>query len=144
MKELLHAIKCVIILQIIAWGVFTLCDETIFASDEQIALIIGIIFLISILILYFIYINKYIKKYNLHNTRFNSFLFILWSIISFLSLNGMLSLVNKKALHVCEGTGWSCFLNGIEYGIYGICMLIIAGIIVLIQFIKTLFKRINK
>ena len=147
MKELLHAIKCVIILQIICWGIFILCDECPFihqSSAVDLALFTSCFILTGLIILYFIYINKHIEKHNLKKVKFNIFLLFTWMATSTAISYGCLMLVDSKHLHVCKHEGWSCLLNGVEYGIQGILMLITAAIIILIQLIIILIKHIKK
>lgn len=145
-KEFIKALKCVLIYQLICWGVFILCDENKFVSQstaEGNAIIGGIILLIGLLILYFVYVNKFIAKNNLNSKKFNIFLFILWVITSILISSILLNLVGEH-LHICRGEGWDCFLNGIEYGLQGIFMVLLAILILIIKIIIKFYKKITK
>lgn len=145
-KEFIKALKCVLIYQLICWGVFILCDENKFVSQstaEGNAIIGGIILLIGLLILYFVYVNKFIAKNNLNSKKFNIFLFILWVITSILISFILLNLVGEH-LHICRGEGWDCFLNGIEYGLQGIFMVWLAILILIIKIIIKFYKKITK
>ena len=146
MKEFTKALKCVLIYQLICWGIFILCDENKFVSQstaEGNAIINGIILLIGLLILYLVFINKFIAKNNLNSKKFNIFLFILWAVISILISSILLNLVGEY-LHICRGEGWDCFLNGIEYGLQGIFMVFLAILILIIKLIIKIYKYFAK
>lgn len=123
-----------------------ICDENKFVSQstaEGNAIIGGIILLIGLLILYFVYVNKFIAKNNLNSKKFNIFLFILWVITSILISFILLNLVGEH-LHICRGEGWDCFLNDIEYGLQGIFMVLLATLILIIKIIIKFYKKITK
>lgn len=143
MKEFINAIKCTIICQLLCWGIFTICDENKYISQstaESLAMISGIIILILLLTIYFIYSGRYIKNNNMNSIKFNIMLFSLWSASSILITYGLISLVDNKILHVCQGSGWACFLNGIEYAVEGLFMI---ALVILILCIKILLFYIN-
>ena len=147
MKEFIKAIKCVTICQLLCWGIFILCDENKFVSQssaESMAIISGIILLIALLIIYFVFGNRFIKKYNINSIKFNIFLLILWIVISLLVMVVLIGLVDINYLHVCQTSGWGCFLNGIEYGLQGIYMVILAILILIIKLIILFYKFITK
>ena len=52
-------------------------------------------------------------------------------------------LVDIGVLHYCSGGGWNCFLNGIEYPLFGFGLLIIVGIIILWKIIYYCYKLIR-
>lgn len=147
MKEFLNALKHILIFQLISWGLFTLIDENTFVSQsiaENIAFTVGLIIQVIILVIYFIYTNKGVKKTNLNLIKYNIFLFILWNAISILITTGLVYLVNNGYLHICQGTGWDCFLNGIEYMLYGLSMIVLSLLILLIDVIIIIYKYIVK
>ena len=147
MKEFINAIKCTIICQLICWVLFILCDENKYISQssaESLAIISGIVILIVLLIIYFIYINRYVKNKDMNSRRFNIILFFLWLVTSILMTFGLLNLVDNKILHVCQSSGWSCFLNGIEYGIEGFFMIALAVLILIIRIIIIFYNYITK
>lgn len=146
MKELLNAIKCTIICQLICWGLFILCDENKFieqADAENLASISSIIILTILLVVYFLYANKYIKKHNLNPIRFNIILFILWIGSSILISNTLTNLVINEKLHICQDHGWNCFLNGFEYTIEAFFMITLAVLILIINIIIAIYKYIK-
>ena len=123
-----------------------ICDENKFVSQstaEGNTIIGGIILLIGLLTLYFVYVNKFIAKNNLNSKKFNIFLFILWVITSILISSILLNLVGEH-LHICHGEGWDCFLNGIEYGLQGIFLVLLATLILIIKIIIKFYKKITK
>ena len=98
MKEFINAIKCTIIFQLLCWGIFIIFDENKYISQsttESLAIISGIIILIALLVVYFIYSDKYIKKNNMNSYNFNIILFSSWSATSLLVTYGLIYLVNK-------------------------------------------------
>ena len=147
MKEFINAIKCTIICQLLCWGIFIICDENKYISQssaESLAIISGIIMLVILLVIYFISVNKYIKNKNMNSIKFNVILFTLWSVTSILITYGLISLVDNKILHVCQGDGWACFLNGIEYAVEGFFMIALVILILCIKIIIVLYKYITK
>lgn len=147
MKEFINAIKCTIICQLLCWGIFTICDENKYISQstaETLAMISGIIILIILLTIYFIYSGRYIKNNNMNSIKFNIMLFSLWSASSILITYGLISLVDNKILHVCQGSGWACFLNGIEYAVEGLFMIALVILILCIKILLFLYKYITK
>lgn len=147
MKEFIKAIKLVIIYQFICWGTFILCDENKFilqSTVSGIAIVSGILLLISILILYFVFINKFIEKNNLNSVKFKTFLFILWVIFSIVISSIFVNLITNGYFHICQTTGWDCFLNGFEYFLYGIFMVLLVILILIIKLIIVFYQRIVK
>lgn len=148
MKEFINAIKCTIICQLLCWGIFIICDENKYISQsaaEVQAMISGIIILILLLTIYFIYSGRYIKNNNMNSKKFNIMLFSLWSASSILITCGLCSLVDNGILHVCRQSGWwPCFLSGIEYGLEGIFMIALVILILCIKIIIVLYKYITK
>lgn len=128
MREFSKSLLYVFVTQIVCWGIFILCDELV---DEGLALILGVVFAISVFILYFVCVKKIIDKNKLNSIRFNVFLNFLWVGFSILHTSILLYLVDKGILHYCEPIGWSCFLNGLEYAMHGILLIIISVMIVL-------------
>lgn len=146
MKEFLKALKYVILFQIISWGIFILVDESPFiikTSAEMVSILVGIFLLIILLLLYFIFSKKVIVKNSYNSIIFIASLLILWIIFSILGIYITLKLVDIGVLHYCSGGGWNCFLNGIEYGLFGFGMLIIVGIIILWNIIYYCYKLIK-
>ena len=80
----------------------------------------------------------------MNSKKFNTIFFFLWSVTSILITFGLLELVDNKILHVCQGLGWSCFLNGIEYAIEGFFMITLAVLILIIKIIIISYKYITK
>ena len=147
MKEFINAIKCTIICQLLCWGIFIICDENKYISQssaESLAIISGIIMLVILLVIYFISVNKYIKNKNMNSIKFNVILFTLWSVTSILITFGLNSLVDNKILHVGQGSGWSCFLNGFEYIMEGFFMIALVILIIIIKLIIFLYKYFTK
>lgn len=141
MKEFFKSLLYVFFTQVFCWGMFILFDELV---DEGLALIIGLVSLIVVLILYFVFVKKIINKNKLNSTRFNIFLIFLWILLSLLNSYIFLELVNEGVLHYCGSAGWACFLNGIEYAIYGIFLVIMSVIIIIWKIFRKIydfFKR---
>ena len=146
MKELAKALKISILFQFICWGIFLLIDENNIlkrSTRETTTVLVGIILLIGLLVLYFMKVNKYIDKNNLRPLRFNIFLVISWVLLSIIISYIFLTFIEKGYLHVCKQSGWECFLNGIEYALECILMILQASILVLIKSIIRLYKYIK-
>jgi len=151
MKELIKALLYTIIFQLISWGLFTICDEFPLlnrSNAELLATILGIAILIIVLIMYFLFETKIIKKYNLNSIKFNTSLIILWIIFSICGILLTSYLIDKDILHYClsdENSSWMpCFLNGIEYSLFGFGLIIQSIIITLWKMIYTIYKLLIK
>lgn len=145
MKEFLQAMKYCILSQILCWGLFIILDENMLTNQsnaETSALFVGLGLLILILVLYFCNSNKLIKKYQLNSIKFNVSLTFIWIGLSLITSKFLLDLVDKHVLHICSG--WYCFLNGIEYGLYAILMIILVIIILIIKLIIKIYKHFKK
>ena len=145
MKEFIKALKCVLLSQLLCWGIFILCDENKFVSRttaEHIAMIVGPILLIMVLILYFVFKNKLIQKNKLNSKKFNIFLFIIWIIFTIL-IYFILEFLVGEYLHICDGYSWTCFLNGIEYLLYAVLVFLFPILTLIISLIIKLFKFIK-
>ena len=143
MKEFLLSLKWCLIFQAICWGCFIVFDE-IGIFDEFTALILGIIVLIGFLIYYFIYSNKYLIKNNLKVLKFDIIIFIFWIVMTIGMTYFTIYLVDIGYLHYCGEGGWDCFLNGIEYLLYGVCVILLPVVIIFIKIIIWTYKFINK
>ena len=147
MKEFISAFRCALIFQLICWSVFILFDENKYISQssaESLAITSGIIILIILLFIYFIFMDKFIKRNDMNSKIFNAYLFLIWSLLSIAIMFGLFYLIDNKYLHVCQSTGWGCFLNGIEYGLEGFFMISLAILIIIVKFIITIYKYITK
>ena len=144
MKEFTKAIIVVLIGQLLSWGLFILCDESKLMEQgtaENTALLVSLLFSIALIIIYFIYSKKFIKKYELNSVKFNSFLFSFWIILSYIIMNFMFIQIDKGYLHVCKD---DCFLNGIEYGANGLFMVSSAIIILLIKLLILIINKLKE
>ena len=142
MNELKKALKISIILQLICWIIFTICDENPFTTmntAENIALLSGVAIQIGISILYFRKIDNYIQKNNLNSIKFHIFLIISWIIISVIISYILSALVESEILHVCSG-GFGCLLNGIEYAMEAIVMILQVLVTIIVKLIIKFYK----
>ena len=146
MKELKHGLLWGFVLQLVSWLLFIIIDEFI-SVGADFTLIVGILFSILLIILYFICVKKITAKYELKNGLFKIFLFIIWGLLSIGVTFFTSYLVEQGILQKCSGDGWSCFLNGIEYILYGMILLaletIIAFIELIINGVKLIKSKIN-
>ncbi len=147
MKEFFKALLYVFITQIVCWGIFTLCDEFPLINQdnaESLALTIGLLLSLIILILYFVFVKVIINKNKLNSKLFNVFLISLWIVISLLNSYIFTSLVDEGVLHYCESYGWNCFLNGIEYVMYGILLVVVSLVIILWKIFSGIYRFFKK
>lgn len=146
MKNYLKILKYVILFQVISWVLFIFTDEYPFINRlnaEMLSMCIGIVILIVLLLLYFIFSNKIMKKNNYSSIFFNVSLLTSWILFSILLTYVSLKLVDMGVLHYCSGIGFACFLNGIEYVLFGFGMILIALIIILLKIIYYCYKLIR-
>jgi xanthosine utilization system XapX-like protein len=142
MKEFKYALLVTFVTQLISWLIFSLLYELI-PSDSTIACIVGILIGILIIVFYFIGFKKMVVKHKLRPLLHNVWLFITWGLFTILITYGLFTLVDNGILHKCAGD-WSCFLNGIEYLLYGTFLLAVSTVIMFVRLIIDGFKYIMK
>lgn len=130
----------VAIIQFIIWALFVFSAEFI-ATDF--AVIGGIVILIISIVVYFVIENKVNKKLDISRLKFNVTSLILWNIINIIIAIPLNILVEKGILSYCSGGGWSCFLNGIEYLIFPFFVAIASGVILIIEFIYWIYRKLK-
>ncbi len=145
MKELKKALSIALLWQLIGWFILILCDENHFinqSSREMLSLLFEVLFLLVTLSLYFIFSKKIVLKYNYNKWKFNASLIILWGVFSIIMTWIMSYLISNELLHVCEDSGWDCFLNGFEYPLFGIGMIFQIVIVFLVKIFYGICKGI--
>lgn len=143
MKELKYALMYASISQMLLWLIFMVFDELIMSDYELYVLYFGISLLIVLFILYFIHNNEIIKNHKLKSMKFKVFEYSIWTILSVAMMIITLILIDNRLLHPCSIGGWDCFLNGLEYQLYAICMLIFIVLIIVIEIIIYFVKKIK-
>lgn len=129
---------------LILWLPILLIEETSlikFIHDEGIVIFSVIISIICLII--------YIKNYKNNKANINCYLYNIINTILLIISNIALgycffSLIDLNIFHQCLGTGWSCFLFGIEYIIIGFIYAIISIIILIIWLLIKLIKYLTK
>ena len=140
MKELKYVLLYTIIFQIISWFVFMIGNET-----NIIPFILSFIIIpIALIALYFSFIKNLITLHKLDRLKFNILLTFTWIFITGINTFIFLGLVDNHIISVCSGSGWDCFLNGIEYLLFGIILGLIVLVIAIIKIIVFVIKRIRK
>jgi len=137
-KEFKNALKYTFLLQVVNWGIFILFNEIIFVDHEDLTLIIGGFSLLVSLIIYFRYSGKNVEKNKYNSKLFNGLLMILWIVFS---ISGMIIvdiLIQNGLISQCSG--WGCFLNGLEYFLFGIGMQLQVVIVIVWKFLYKIYK----
>ena len=143
MKEFKNALIYVLLSQVFCWLMFYLFDDQKYVFNARISMsasIIGIICLIVLLIIYFVFAKKIVTKKKLNSKKFNVFLFLIWmfmQIPSYNVCNYVLGIIRP-----CETFG--CILIGFEYVIQWLLMLLFPILILIINLIIKLCKYIKK
>ena len=143
MKEFKNAMIYVLLSQGLCWLIFYLFDDQKYVFNADIsnsASIIGIICLIVLLILYFVFTNKIVTKNKLNFKKFNIFLFLIWIFVQ-IPVAFILDII-LDAIRPCESFG--CILIGFEYFIQWFLMLLFPILIFIINLIIKLCKHIKK
>jgi hypothetical protein len=143
MKEFKNAMIYVLLSQGLCWLIFYLFDDQKYVFNADIsnsASIIGIICLIVLLILYFVFTNKIVTKNKLNIKKFNIFLFLIWIFIQ-IPVAFILDII-LDAIRPCESFG--CIFIGFEYFIQWFLMLLFPILIFIINLIIKLCKHIKK
>lgn len=138
-------ILIVFIIQVILWFLFSVSDyleENSMFNDASFLLVI--ISSITIIILYFIFRDDFYYDVRIKKWKELICLWFIWlvqctifgSIISSLALN------NTWIVHQATG-GWEHFLNGIEYPVFAIILALISVLIVFIELIISIVKKVR-
>lgn len=145
-KEFLKALLYTVLIQILIWGIYIYFNELAgYIGSNELKLLMILLCLIP-LFMYFIFNKKVIEKHNLESKRFNIYLSITWTGLSFsmIILTGKFisMLEDLGILHKC--LGWECFLDGIEYLIFGIGMILQVVLVSGYKLCCYLYKKIVK
>lgn len=149
MKKLICILSVIFKSLLILWVPILLIEETFLLNFIGVngSLIVSVIASILCLILYIKTYKKMVKEkincyfYNIINT--------ILLIISNLVLGYFfLYLMELNIFHQCMGSGWDCFLFGIEYMLIGLeyafFSVVILVIWLLIRFVKFLYNKLKK
>ena len=143
MKEFKNAFIYSLLSQSFCWLMFYLFDDQKYvfnANDSKSASIIGIICLIMLLIIYFLFTKKIVTKNKLNSKKFNIFLFFTWMFIqipSYIICNYVLEIIRP-----CEWFG--CILIGFEYYLQWFLMLLFPILILIINLVIKFCKYVKK
>lgn len=141
MKHFVYTILLLLKSLLILWVPILLVEETFLFNyvGPVGSLIISVILSILCLIMYiktYKKIKKEKKNYYLYNI-FNAILFIIFNLtLGYFFIN----LIDLKIFHHCVGSGWDCFLFGIEYLIIGFEYAFLSAIILVIWLFVRLIK----
>ena len=143
MKKVIYIISTLLKSLLLLWVPILLIEETfllnyIDAGIYVFSLIISILCLIMYIKTYKKINKKQINCY-LYNI-INTILLVIFNIaLGYLFLN----LIDLNVFHQCLGSGWDCFLFGIEYLIIGIEYALFSVIALIIWLIVRLIKYLN-
>ncbi len=143
MKKVIYIISTLLKSLLLLWVPILLIEETfllnyIDAGIYVFSLIISILCLIM-----------YIKTYkNINKKQINCYLYNIINTILLVIFNIalgylFLNLIDLNVFHQCLGSGWDCFLFGIEYLIIGIEYALFSVITLIIWLIVRLIKYLN-
>ena len=143
MKKVIYIISTLLKSLLLLWVPILLIEETfllnyIDAGIYVFSLIISILCLIM-----------YIKTYkNINKKQINCYLYNIINTILLVIFNIalgylFLNLIDLNVFHQCLGSGWDCFLFGIEYLIIGIEYALFSVIALIIWLIVRLIKYLN-
>ena len=111
---------------------------------EQSSLIIGALSLLVVIFLYCKHDRTIIKENKLKPFKFNLFMYLSWGIFAYLFMLFTMLLIDKEIIHICVSGGWSCFLNGIEYAIYGIGLIGIDVLVIVVEILILIYNYLKK
>ena len=143
MKKVIYIISTLLKSLLLLWVPILLIEET-FLLNYIDAGIYVFSFIISILCLI-----MYIKTYkNINKKQINCYLYNIINTILLVIFNIalgylFLNLIDLNVFHQCLGSGWDCFLFGIEYLIIGIEYALFSVITLIIWLIVRLIKYLN-
>ncbi len=143
MKKVIYIISLLLKNLLILWVPILLIEET-FLFDymgKEGSLIFSVIVSILCLIMY-------IKTYKKLNEKVNRYLYNIVNTILLVISNLLLGyffiyLIDLNVFHQCMGSGWDCFLFGIEYLIIGFEYALLSVIILVIWLVVKLIKFLN-
>ena len=141
-----------ILAQIFFWGVFIFFDESkIISRDfaEGLACLSSIVLLLIFIVLVLIFERKITNKLNIKSLPMYIFFTINWFVFSILGGLFTLKLVDIGILHYCDSSAGGslfgpCFLNGIEYILESIILILAIILLIVLKLIIVLIKFIKK
>lgn len=145
MKKYILLIFSYIKYLLILWVPILLIEETFlleFVSEGGSFICSIIMFIVSL----YIYITTYIKKIQdkaINRYKYNIINTIILGIINVALGYYFMHLIYIGVFHQCKGSGWDCFLFGLEYLIFGIEYALLPVIILIIWLIVRLIKYLN-
>lgn len=133
------------------WTIFFILDEANYLTLDirsNISLGVTLILLLAIVVLYFIFEDKLLKKFKLDKLTYNLVLFPTWCILNYSLTLFFAKLISKEAIHYCDLTEvdlffGTCHLNGIEYSLYGYISILVIILLLLIKLIKLFIQTIK-
>ena len=140
MKELKYSLLYTFIFQGISWSIFTVGNESLIIPFIVSFAIIPL----AIVVLYFLLSNDLINRNGLDKLKFNIILSFIWIFITGVNTSIFIKLVDNHILSICNGSGFDCFLNGIEYLLFGVILGLIVLVIAIIKLIGYIIIKIRK
>lgn len=121
---------------------FIILDEIPFFDQELCEIIAMIFALINMVILCIYYFKE--DKINKFKLSENVAIFVIWILFSAIFGFTTTLLVDKNYLHMCTKSGFfACTLNGIEYLIFSLSILVSAIMTIIIKLMLYLIKLIK-
>lgn len=146
MKTLIDRTLLYLKIILILWIPILLIEETSLFNIVDKTGISFICTIPSFMISFYIYVitcTKKVQDKSINCYKYNIFNTIILGIINIFLGYYFVHLIDIGIFHQCPGSGWDCFMFGIEYLIFGIEYALLSAIILIIWLIVKLIKKIK-
>lgn len=144
MKEFKYSLIIAFLVQLVVWLFSTLVFEFDGFDFSSVLFNLDALILLLLPIGYIFFSKKIIKSKKLKSRRFDLIFLISWFIFTILFLILADALVRWGIVLNCGGSGWDCFLNGIEFYLLAFALLLEIGVVLCIRLGQFIYKKLNK
>lgn len=144
MKEVKYGVLIAFLVQLVLWVFSTIIFELDGFDFSSILYNLDALVILILPIEYIFFSKKFIKKKKLNAKKFDIVFLCSWFIFTILFLILADALVRWGIVLNCGGSGWDCFLNGIEFYLLAFALLLEIGVVLCIRLGQFIYKKLKK
>ena len=144
MKEVKYGVLIAFLVQLVLWVFSTIIFELDGFDFSSILYNLDALVILILPIEYIFFSKKFIKKKKLNAKKFDIVFLCSWFIFTILFLILADALIRWGIVLNCGGSGWDCFLNGIEFYLLAFALLLEIGVVLCIRLGQFIYKKLKK
>lgn len=144
MKEFKYSLIIAFLVQLVVWLFSTLVFEFDGFDFSNIFFLLDLLILLLLPIGYIFFSKRFVIIKKMNTKKFDIIFLISWFIFTILFLILADALVRWGIVLNCGGSGWDCFLNGIEFYLLAFALLLEIGVVLCIRLGQFIYKKLNK